>query len=181
MVSLAGFFERGALSGAFHFLAGKPFIPGQSPCHDPTLQPVKKKKRGLSMRTTTEAVADLLSQSVAEVRQTIQDATETLGTSREDAIEQIINSLLMDQRTPSERAAGFAGRARDQGRVLLNFAHNLNQKPINELRGRFGGTDIDENSLRIDIFSREVAVDRQRSEQILNIARDEAARTNLLH
>ena len=124
---------------------------------------------------------DLLSQSVTEVRQTIQDATETLGTSREDAIEQIINSLLMDQRTPSERAAGFSGRARDQGRVLLNFAHNLNQRPINELRGRFGGTDIDENSLRIDIFSREVAVDRQRSEQILNIARDEAARTDLLH
>ncbi len=130
-------------------------------------------------RTSSEMLSALISKSVAEVRQIVEEEADELGISREDAIQQKIDSFLLgEQRTPSEWVAGFVGGDRDGGRNLLSFAHSWNQLSMEQLLS-LGGTDLDEYSLRVEMFSRQMGLDQQRAEQILRIAREEAARTSL--
>ncbi len=129
-------------------------------------------------RTASEALSVCLSRPLAEVRQMIQEAATQWGFSRDDAIQHMIESIVLDeQRTPSERVAVVAGSDQTNGRTLLNFAHWWNQLSMDQLRLHFGETGLDETSLRVEILSRDVGIDRQRAEQILSIARDETART----
>jgi hypothetical protein len=125
------------------------------------------------------AFAAQLSQSVEEFRRKVQEAADQLGISREDALQQIFESLIVNEkRTPSERVTVLTGFDKTFGRTLINFAHCWNQQSMDQLRLQFGEPGgLDETSFRIAIFCQCVpGLDPQRAGQILNIARDEAAR-----
>ncbi len=99
---------------------------------------------------------------------------------REDAIQQIIDTWLSEPRTTSDFVGGFAGVDSRQGRIILNIAHSCNQQSRDKLLelGVSLGSDFDVESLRVELFSREVKINWQKAEQILMIAREEAAKTS---
>ena len=131
-------------------------------------------------RTGSEMVSDKLSKPLAEVRQLIQKYADDLKVSRDDAIQIIIDSIVIENnRTTSELVGGFAGVDKVQGRIILNRAHTWNEREMREmLCSGEAVSDLDANTVLIDKFARDVALSRERAEQILNIARQEAAKAS---
>jgi hypothetical protein len=134
----------------------------------------------MSGRVPTEEVAEILPTSISEIRQMINEATDQMGISRNEAIQRIIDSIVMEQRTPSQMVAGVVGGIDSvQGRMLLNFALSWNEKSVDELVGLGGSSDLDENSLRVETFAKDVNVTKQQAEQILRLAREETERAQM--
>jgi hypothetical protein len=135
----------------------------------------------MSGRTPTEAVAEILPRSITEIRQMIKELVDRLEIPRDEAIQLIIEGIIMiEQRTPSEIVAGVVGGIdRVQGRILLNFAQSWNKISVDELLANGGSSDLDENSLRVETFSTSLEITRQQAEQILRLAREETERTQM--
>jgi hypothetical protein len=128
----------------------------------------------MSGRTTTEAVGEvicIIPEPLSEVRRIIQNAVDLHGISREEAIQQTIDSWTTEKRTPSQIVAIDS----TQGRIILNYAHSWNQKPVDEHIREGGLSDLDEEHLRAEMFARNLNLKREQAQQILRIAREEAA------
>ncbi len=129
-------------------------------------------------RQNSVMISETLSRPLAEIRQSIQVYADSFGVSREDAIQIMLDNIVIENnRTVSEIVGGFAGVDRNQGRIILNRAESWIQSAMRELRGSGDATsEVDAISTIIEKFAEDVGLSRQSAERILNFAREEAAK-----
>jgi hypothetical protein len=129
-------------------------------------------------RLNSVMISEALSRPLAEIRQLIQEYADGMEVSREEAIQIMIDAILIENnRTVSEIVGGFAGVDRNQGRIILNRAESWIQSSMRELRGSGDAmSEVDAISTLIEKFAEDVALSRESAERILNIAREEAAK-----